>query len=506
MVELTAQDMAGVNAAILEQLNSDVQLINQLGYYIVSGGGKRIRPMIAVLAARAVGYEGNAHVTIAALIEFIHTATLLHDDVVDESDMRRGKATANAAFGNAASVLVGDFIYTRAFQMMTSLGSLKVLEVMSEAVNVIAEGEVLQLMNVNDPDITEENYMRVIYSKTARLFEAAAQCSGILAGCTPEEEKGLQDYGRYLGTAFQLIDDLLDYNADGEQLGKNVGDDLNEGKPTLPLLHAMHHGTPEQAQMIRTAIEQGNGRHLLEPVLEAMNACGSLEWTRQRAEEEADKAIAALQVLPDTNYQQTHFVMSAPDIRHLPSDTGIEVAFAGRSNAGKSSALNTLTNQKSLARTSKTPGRTQLINLFEVADGKRLVDLPGYGYAEVPEEMKRKWQRALGEYLEKRQSLQGLVVLMDIRHPLKDLDQQMIEWAVDSNIAVLVLLTKADKLASGARKAQLNMVREAVLAFNGDVQVETFSSLKKQGVDKLRQKLDTWFSEMQPVEETQDGE
>ena len=289
--ELTAQDMAGVNAAILEQLNSDVQLINQLGYYIVSGGGKRIRPMIAVLAARAVGYEGNAHVTIAALIEFIHTATLLHDDVVDESDMRRGKATAN-------------FIYTRAFQMMTSLGSLKVLEVMSEAVNVIAEGEVLQLMNVNDPDITEENYMRVIYSKTARLFEAAAQCSGILAGCTPEEEKGLQDYGRYLGTAFQLIDDLLDYNADGEQLGKNVGDDLNEGKPTLPLLHAMHHGTPEQAQMIRTAIEQGNGRHLLEPVLEAMNACGSLEWTRQRAEEEADKAIAALQVLPDTPWRE----------------------------------------------------------------------------------------------------------------------------------------------------------------------------------------------------------
>ena len=301
--ELTAQDMAGVNAAILEQLNSDVQLINQLGYYIVSGGGKRIRPMIAVLAARAVGYEGNVHVTIAALIEFIHTATLLHD-VVDESDMRRGKATANAAFGNAASVLVGDFIYTRAFQMMTSLGSLKVLEVMSEAVNVIAEGEVLQLMNVNDPDITEENYMRVIYSKTARLFEAAAQCSGILAGCTPEEEKGLQDYGRYLGTAFQLIDDLLDYNADGEQLGKNVGDDLNEGKPTLPLLHAMHHGTPEQAQMIRTAIEQGNGRHLLEPVLEAMNACGSLEWTRQRAEEEADKAIAALQVLPDTPWRE----------------------------------------------------------------------------------------------------------------------------------------------------------------------------------------------------------
>lgn len=208
--------------------------------------------------------------------------------------------------------------------------------------------------------------------------------------------------------------------------------------------------------------------------------------------------------MTNLNYQQTHFVMSAPDIRHLPSDTGIEVAFAGRSNAGKSSALNTLTNQKSGSYL-KNPGRTQLINLFEVADGKRLVDLLGT-VMRKSEEMKRKWQRALGEYLEKRQSLQGLVVLMDIRHPLKDLDQQMIEWAVDSNIAVLVLLTKADKLASGARKAQLNMVREAVLAFNGDVQVETFSSLKKQGVDKLRQKLDTRFSEMQPVEETQDGE
>lgn len=203
------------------------------------------------------------------------------------------------------------------------------------------------------------------------------------------------------------------------------------------------------------------------------------------------------------NYQQTHFVTSAPDIRHLPSDTGIEVAFAGRSNAGKSSALNTLTNQKNLARTSKTPGRTQLINLFEVAEGIRLVDLPGYGYAQVPEEMKIKWQRALGEYLEKRMSLKGLVVLMDIRHPLKDLDQQMIDWAVASDIAVLVLLTKADKLASGARKAQVNKVREAVLAFNGDVQVEPFSSLKKQGVDKLRQKLDSWFNDLEPATEAE---
>ncbi|MEI2265377.1 octaprenyl diphosphate synthase [Erwinia sp. CGal63] len=301
--ELTAQDMADVNATILEQLNSEVSLINQLGYYIISGGGKRIRPMIAVLAARALNYTGKQHVTVAALIEFIHTATLLHDDVVDESDMRRGKATANAAFGNAASVLVGDFIYTRAFQMMTSIGSLRVLELMSEAVNVIAEGEVLQLMNCNDPDITEESYMRVIYSKTARLFEAAAQSSAILAEASPEQEKALQDYGRYIGTAFQLIDDLLDYSADGKTLGKNVGDDLSEGKPTLPLLHAMRNGTPEQAAMIRSAIEQGNGRHLLEPVLETMQQCGSLAWTRESAEREADKAIDALKILPESPWR-----------------------------------------------------------------------------------------------------------------------------------------------------------------------------------------------------------
>lgn len=198
------------------------------------------------------------------------------------------------------------------------------------------------------------------------------------------------------------------------------------------------------------------------------------------------------------NYHMTHFVISAPDIRHLPRDEGIEVAFAGRSNAGKSSALNTLTNQKSLARTSKTPGRTQLINLFEVVEGVRLVDLPGYGYAEVPEEMKLKWQRALGEYLQKRNCLKGLVVLMDIRHPLKDLDQQMITWAVAVGTPVMLLLTKADKLASGARKAQLNMVREAIIPFMGDIQVEAFSSLKKIGVDKLREKLDTWFSEIPP--------
>ena len=303
IIALTADDMAAVNQKIQKQLTSDVSLINQLGYYIISGGGKRIRPMIAVLTGRALGYDGDKHIQVAALIEFIHTATLLHDDVVDESDMRRGKQTANEVFGNAASVLVGDFIYTRSFQMMTDLDSMRVLKLMSEATNVIAEGEVLQLMNCNDPDISEADYMQVIYSKTARLFEAASQSAAILAGATAEQEKALQDYGRYLGTAFQLIDDVLDYDADNSTLGKNTGDDLDEGKPTLPLLHAMHNGNAEESALIRQAIEQGNGRHLLEQVLATMKRCGSLAYTYARAEEEADKAIAALSALPDSQYK-----------------------------------------------------------------------------------------------------------------------------------------------------------------------------------------------------------
>ncbi|MCY9802931.1 octaprenyl diphosphate synthase [Vibrio scophthalmi] len=301
---LTASDMAKVNETIQAQLNSDVSLINQLGFYIVSGGGKRIRPLLAVLTARALGYQGEAHTTSAAFIEFIHTATLLHDDVVDESDMRRGKATANAAFGNAASVLVGDFIYTRSFQMMTELGSLKILRLMSDAVNVIAEGEVLQLMNCNNPDTTEENYMQVIYSKTARLFEAATQIGAILTDSPAEVELALQNYGKYLGTAFQLIDDVMDYTSDGEDMGKNVGDDLAEGKPTLPLLHAMHHGDKEQAAMIREAIEKSNGMDRLNDILAIMDQTGSLDYTRQKANEEADKAIAELAVLPESEYKQ----------------------------------------------------------------------------------------------------------------------------------------------------------------------------------------------------------
>ncbi|CAK4070943.1 octaprenyl diphosphate synthase [Vibrio sp. 16] len=301
---LTADDMAKVNETIHAQLNSDVSLINQLGFYIISGGGKRIRPLLAVLSARALGYQGNAHTTAAAFIEFIHTATLLHDDVVDESDMRRGKATANAAFGNAASVLVGDFIYTRSFQMMTELGSMKILKLMSDAVNVIAEGEVQQLMNCNDPDTTEEIYMDVIYSKTARLFEAATQIGAILNDAPEDVETALQNYGKYLGTAFQLIDDVMDYTSDGEEMGKNVGDDLAEGKPTLPLLYAMRHGNDAQVAMIREAIEKANGMEKLTEILAAMEETGSLEYTRQKAYQEADKAIAELSVLEESEYKQ----------------------------------------------------------------------------------------------------------------------------------------------------------------------------------------------------------
>lgn len=301
---LTANDMAKVNETIQNQLNSDVALINQLGLYIVSGGGKRLRPLLAVLSAKALGYQGEHHTTAAAFIEFIHTATLLHDDVVDESDMRRGKATANAAFGNAASVLVGDFIYTRSFQMMTKLGSLKILELMSDAVNIIAEGEVQQLIKCNDPSVTEDDYMQVIYSKTARLFEAATQIGAILCDAPEEVETALKNYGKYLGTAFQLIDDVMDYTSDGEEMGKNVGDDLAEGKPTLPLLYAMQNSSGAKAELIKEAIEKANGMDHLEQILSIMEETGSLQYTQDKAIQEADKAIAELKVLPEGEYKE----------------------------------------------------------------------------------------------------------------------------------------------------------------------------------------------------------
>ena len=236
---LSQDDMTAVNQHIFSQLSSDVALINQLGIYIVNSGGKRLRPLLAVLAARALGYQGQQHITLATIIEFIHTATLLHDDVVDESMLRRGKETANAVFGNQASVLVGDFLYTRSFQLMVSLGQMRVMQILADATNIIAEGEVLQLMNVNDPDTTEESYMQVIYCKTAKLFEAATQLAAVLSGKDEAIVEAMKAYGMHLGTAFQLIDDVLDYQANVDELGKNIGDDLAEGKPTLPLIHAL---------------------------------------------------------------------------------------------------------------------------------------------------------------------------------------------------------------------------------------------------------------------------
>jgi len=301
---LASNDMTAVNDLIYSQLHSDVALINQLGIYIVNSGGKRMRPMLSVLAARAIGYEGKDHLLIAAIIEFIHTSTLLHDDVVDESDMRRGRETANALFGNSASVLVGDFLYSRSFQMMTSIKDLRVMEVLADTTNVVAEGEVLQLMNCNDPDTTVESYMQVIYCKTARLFEAATQLAAVIAKKDPKIEQALADYGKHLGTAFQLVDDIMDYTADAKEMGKNVGDDLAEGKPTLPLLYAMAHGNDEQRQLIRDAIEHCTGMDHLEEILAAMKETGSLVYTQRKAEQEADKAINSLGIIPDSDYKE----------------------------------------------------------------------------------------------------------------------------------------------------------------------------------------------------------
>ncbi|CUA86696.1 octaprenyl diphosphate synthase [Pseudidiomarina woesei] len=295
---LMAADMNGVNQLIGAELRSDVALINQLGLYIVNSGGKRLRPLLAVTAARAVGYEGAGHLTLATIIEFIHTATLLHDDVVDASELRRGKETANAVFGNEASVLVGDFLYTRAFQLMVTLDSMKVMKILADATNIISEGEVLQLMNCNDPDTTEASYFEVIYGKTGKLFEAATQLGAVLAGQPQAVEDALAAYGRHLGTAFQLVDDLLDYTADSDVMGKQAGDDLAEGKPTLPLLYAMWNGNEAEQTMIRGAIENGNGRDQLQPILAAMQRTGALDYTRDRALAEAKLAQQQLEQLP----------------------------------------------------------------------------------------------------------------------------------------------------------------------------------------------------------------
>lgn len=300
---IVAHEMAEVDALIRERLASEVVLINQISHYIVNAGGKRIRPMLVLLVANALGFRGRERHELAAVVEFIHTATLLHDDVVDESQLRRGRDTANALFGNAASVLVGDFLYSRAFQMMVSVDRMRVLEVLADATNVIAEGEVLQLMNMHDPDIDVPAYLKVIRYKTAKLFEASAQLGAVLAGAPPAVEDACADYGRSLGTAFQLIDDVLDYEGSTAELGKNVGDDLREGKPTLPLLLAMNRGTPEQRLLIRAAIEHGEVERLPE-IIRIVSQTGALEATREAARAEAQRARQALDALPSSPYRE----------------------------------------------------------------------------------------------------------------------------------------------------------------------------------------------------------
>jgi octaprenyl-diphosphate synthase len=301
--QLIAADMAAVDQVIRARLHSEVALVNQVGEYIVNSGGKRLRPALAVLSAQALGYQGKYHHELAAVVEFIHTATLLHDDVVDESELRRGRETANALFGNAASVLVGDFLYSRAFQMMVDVGEMRVMQTLADATNVIAEGEVLQLLNCHDANVDVPNYMRVIHYKTAKLFEAAMRLGAILAGSVPEIEDAAARYGMHLGTAFQLIDDVLDYSAEEAATGKHLGDDLAEGKPTLPLIYAIQHGSPAQAEVVRTAIEQGDVGRFAE-VLQIIRETGALDFTRQQALREADAACAAISAFADTKYKQ----------------------------------------------------------------------------------------------------------------------------------------------------------------------------------------------------------
>ncbi len=297
-----AADMQEVDAVIRSRLNSEVVMIRTIGEYIISAGGKRMRPAMVLMVANALGYKGNLHHILAAVIEFIHTSTLLHDDVVDESDMRRGRETANAVFGNAASVLVGDYLYSRSFEMMVEVDSMRVMQILSQATTVIAEGEVLQLLNVHDPDVTVERYLQVVRYKTAKLFEAATQVAAVIAGASPEVEEAAAAYGRHVGTAFQLIDDVLDYSGSAESLGKNVGDDLREGKPTLPLIRVMEVGTPEQQALIRQAIETGEAD--FEAVAAAIRATDALEYTRQMAIKEAEVAQKALDLIPDSDYKK----------------------------------------------------------------------------------------------------------------------------------------------------------------------------------------------------------
>lgn len=300
---LVEDDFKAVNREISSRLQSDVALINQLAAYIINSGGKRLRPLIVLLAAKALGYEGRAHIQLAAVIEFIHTATLLHDDVVDASEMRRGQSTANTIWGNEASVLVGDFLYSRAFEMMVEVNHMRVMEILARTTNTIARGEVLQLLNCHDPDTTEERYVDVIRSKTAKLFEAAAQLGAIIAGVNGSTEAAMAKYGLHLGIAFQLIDDALDYGRNNPTLGKNIGDDLAEGKPTLPLIHALRTGNAEQQKLLRGAIELGDHTQI-DAVVDTIESTGSIAYTARQAEAEAARAKEAVVSLPDSPYKQ----------------------------------------------------------------------------------------------------------------------------------------------------------------------------------------------------------
>lgn len=304
VIQPITADMEAVNTVIRRQLYSDVPLVNQIAEYIISAGGKRIRPVLVLLMANAFNYRGSHHHDLAAVVEFIHTATLLHDDVVDESSLRRGRQTANAMFGNAASVLVGDFVYSRAFQIMVSVGNMRVMQILADATNVIAEGEVLQLLNMHDPDVTEERYLQVIRSKTAKLFEAAAQLGALIAGAPEAAIEAAAEYGRSLGTAFQLIDDVLDYSGNADDIGKNVGDDLREGKPTLPLIYLMQNGTPEQRNLVRSCIENGDEQHFDE-ILTAITGSGALDYTKQEAEKAAQRAANSIASLTSGKFRDS---------------------------------------------------------------------------------------------------------------------------------------------------------------------------------------------------------
>ena len=299
-----SDDLVAADAVMRRELASDVVLVNQIAEYIIGAGGKRLRPLLTLLAARAAGAPiGGDHVIGSIIIEFIHTATLLHDDVVDGSGQRRGRSTANAVFGNSASVLVGDFLYSRAFQMMVHLGHPRIMAIMADATNIIAEGEVLQLMNAGDPDTTEARYLDVIYRKTARLFEAGAQIAGVIAGADTDIENALARYGRHLGNAFQLVDDSLDYLGDPATRGKNVGDDLAEGKPTLPVIYALQHGTEEQRTLLYRAISDGS-LDQIEAVIAAIETSGGLEYTSHLAQSEVDQALVALEPLPESVHKE----------------------------------------------------------------------------------------------------------------------------------------------------------------------------------------------------------